>query len=421
MSVGGFARTLQSFRNGQKLRGMNPVPLRGWDEASFAVSRSSTPLRSRGFLWIFGIAWGLWILPDHSPSGYSGGGVVSGRARAVGLEAVSRDLAIDFGTANTRVMVKGRGLVLDEPSVIAVDTRTREVLALGHEASDLVGRTADHVVTVRPLHQGAITDFDMAERMLRAVLARCGLSRMSRPRVLLSVPAAATSIERRALKQAAERAGASSAILIEAPMAAAIGLDLPIYEAMGSVVLDIGAGTTETAVISLGGVVAMKALRIGGNDLDHAISEYVRQELDLVISDRVGEELKIRIGSANPATPLALAEVHGRRTSSGAPSTEQVSSEVVASAMHELVNAMVGGAAACLAEAPPELAQDAIFEGIHLVGGGAAIDGIVPLISQGTSVPVHVVSNSISVVAEGAARCLDEIGRLGALFEAANR
>jgi rod shape-determining protein MreB len=335
------------------------------------------------------------------------------------LGAVSRDLALDFGTAFTRVIVKGRGLVIDEPSVIAVDTRTREVLALGAEAADLVGRTADHVVTVRPLHQGSITDFDMAERMLRAVFARCGMSRMSRPRVLLTVPSAATSIERRALKQAAERAGASKAILLEAPLAAAIGLGLPIHDPVGSVVVDIGAGTTETAVISLGGIVALKALRIGGSDLDRVIAHQVRHELELVISERVAEELKIRIGSVDPNAGSTTAEVHGRRTTSGAPATELVSTDLLRRAMSDLVAAMVAGIASCLAEAPPELAQDAIFEGIHLVGGTAQLDGMVELLASSTSVPVHVAENPVGVVVEGAARCLDDLDRLSSLFQAA--
>ena len=334
---------------------------------------------------------------------------------------MSRDVAIDFGTAAIRVVVKGRGLMVEEPSVVAVDTRTREVLALGHEADALVGRTADHVVAVRPLRQGAITDFDMAERMLRAALARCGLKRMSRPRAVLTVPAAATPIERRALRQAARRAGASSALLLDAPMAAAIGLGLPIHDPVGSVVVDVGAGTSETGIISLGGVVALKALRIGGHDLDAAIASAVRQQRDLVIGDRLAEQLKVEIGSADPAALPVDAEVHGRRTMTAAPAIEQISSLMVSKAIADLVAAMVGGAASCLADAPPELAQDAIFEGIHLVGGGAMLDGFAALLSAGTSIPVHVAANPSMAVVEGAARCLDEIDRLRALFAAADR
>lgn len=334
---------------------------------------------------------------------------------------MSRDVAIDFGTASTRVIVKGRGLIFDEPSVIAVDTRSREVLALGAEAVDLVGRTADHVVTVRPLSQGAITDFDMAERMLRAILHRCGMSRMSRPRVLLTVPSAATSIERRALKQAAEHAGAAKAVLLESPLAAAIGLDLPIHEPIGSVIVDLGAGTSETAMISLGGVVALKALRIGGSDLDRAITDDVRMQSDLVISDLVSEELKIRIGSVNSEAVSSAAEVHGRRVSTGTPASEVVTTEMIQRATTDLVDAMVAGVAMCLAEAPPELAQDAIFEGIHIVGGTANLDGLVARLEIGTSVPVHVANNSVASVVEGTARCLNELDQLASFFESASR
>jgi rod shape-determining protein MreB len=337
------------------------------------------------------------------------------------LVAVARELAIDFGTSMTRVWVRGKGLVLEEPTVAAVDTRTREVLAMGSEAYELVGRTTRHVVIVRPLRQGAITDFDMAERMLRTVLVRCGATRMSRPRVLLPVPSAATSIERRALKQAAQSAGAASAVLLEAPMAAAIGLGLPVHDPVGSVVVDVGAGTSEAGVISLGGVVALKALRIGGRDLDAAIADLVRHQFDLVISDRASEEIKIGIVSASTSAPPLTAEVHGRRTGTGEPASAVVDSDVVNRALADLLRAMVEGVALCLADSPPEFAQDAIFEGIHLVGGGALLDGFVPLLEAGTSVPVHVAHNPSSVVIEGAGRCLEDLARLRPLFEAAER
>jgi rod shape-determining protein MreB len=336
------------------------------------------------------------------------------------LVAVARELAIDFGTSMTRVWVRGRGLVLDEPTVAAVDTRTREVLAMGSEAYELVGRTTRHVVIVRPLRQGAITDFDMAERMLRTVLARSGVGRMSRPKVLLSVPAAATSIERRALKQAARSAGAASAVLLEAPMAAAIGLGLPVHDPVGSVVVDVGAGTSEAGVISLGGVVAQKALRVGGRDLDEAIADMVRHRYDLVISERSSEQIKIGIASADPAATPLTAEVHGRRTATGEPASAILDSDVVSAAIADLLRSMVDGVAQCLADSPPEFAQDAIFEGIHLVGGGALLDGFVSLLEQGTSVPVHVAANPTGVVIEGAGRCLEDLDRLRPLFEAAD-
>lgn len=345
----------------------------------------------------------------------------TGRGHLVVWWAVARELAIDFGTAATRVYERGRGVIFDEPTVAAVDTKTREVLALGHDARDLVGRTTRHVVMVRPLRQGAITDFDMAERMLRSILSRCGATKISRPRVLLSVPAAATSIERRALKQAARSAGAHQAHLLEAPMAAAIGLGLPVNDPLGSVVVDVGAGTSETGVTSLGGVVALKALRLGGQDLDRGIAEMVRQRFDLVISERAAEELKTSIGAAGHIAPSVSAEVHGRMVATGERASAIVTSEEVAQAIADSVRAMVDGVAACLADSPPEFAQDALFEGIHLLGGGALLQGFAAQLSAGTSVPVHTVENPRHVVIEGAGRCLDDLSRLSALFASAER
>lgn len=326
-----------------------------------------------------------------------------------------------MGTSMLRVAVRGRGLVLEEPTVVAVDTRTRQVLGLGRDAAELVGRTAEHIVAIRPLRQGAITDFDMATRMLRAALERVGVSRLSRARVLLTVPAASTSIERRALQQAARAAGAAHALLLESTMAAAIGLDLPINEPIGSAVVDVGAGTAETGVISLGGVVAAKALRTGGGDLNAAIMTAVRQEAELVIGDDAAEALKRSLGTAGPSGRALTAEVHGRRPRSGEPAVELVSSELVAGAISDLVSAIVTGTADCLADAPPELAQDAIFEGLHLVGGGALLTGFAELLSEGTAVPVTMAADPERVVIEGATRCLEDLDRLRPLFVAAER
>ena len=334
---------------------------------------------------------------------------------------MSRDLAIDFGTSRTRVYDKARGLIYDELSVAAVDTRTRQVLGLGAEADELVGRSADHVVTVRPLSQGAITDFDMAERMLRSVLERCGSSWMNRPRLLLTVPAAATSIERRALEQAARAAGASSANLLESPLAAAIGFNIPIHDAVGSVIVDAGAGTTETAVISLGGVVASRALRIGGLDLDRAITSMVRHELDLVVSGHVAEELKTRVASMGSDPDPVAVEVHGRRPMSGDPGYVNIEGAFVNRAVRDLVQQMIGGTIACLSETPPELAQDAIFGGIFLHGGGAQLHGYPEALAVATSVAVNVDPEPSLVVIRGAGRCLEDLGRLRRLFASASR
>lgn len=295
------------------------------------------------------------------------------------------------------------------------------MLALGAEADALVGRSVDHVVAVRPLSQGAITDFDMAERMLRAVLARCGISRMSRPRLILTVPAAATSIERRALQQAAKAAGASSANLLESPLAAAIGFDIPIHDAVGSVIVDAGAGTTESAVLSLGGVVASRALRIGGLDLDRAIASLVRHDLNMVIAAHVAEELKTRIASVSPDAQAVVVEVHGRRPMTGEPGYVNIEGSLVNRAVHDLVQQLIGGTISCLSETPPELAQDAIFGGIYLHGGGAQLHGYAEALSAATSVAVNLDNDPSTVVIRGAGRCLEDIGRLRSLFAQSSR
>ena len=334
---------------------------------------------------------------------------------------MARELAIDFGTASTRVFIRGRGLVLDEPTVAAVDTSNREVLALGNEAYDLVGRTTRHVIIVKPLQQGAITDFDMAERMLRAILERCGVTKMGRPKMLLTVPAAATSIERRALKQAARSAGAGAAMLLESPIAAAVGLGLPIHDPLGSVVVDIGAGTSETAVISLGGVVAVKAQRLGGRDLDRAVADMIRHRFDVVVGERTAEELKISLGSVDPTTPELSVEVRGREVATGEPTVVVVNSSDVSEAIGDHLRSVADGVATCLADSPPEFAHDAIFQGVNLVGGGALAQGFAAMVAERTSVPVNVVEHPLHVVIEGAGRCLDDLDRLGALFKASDR
>ena len=234
---------------------------------------------------------------------------------------MARDLAIDLGTANTLVYAKGVGIVLNQPTVIALNTRTHEVLAVGNEAWKMIGRTPGYIVAVRPLREGAITDFDITERMIRLLLRRAGVTKLNRPRVLICVPSAITSVERRAVKEAARRAGASAAHLIEQPMAAAIGAGLDIHEPVGNMVVDVGGGTTETAVISLGGVVASQAIRCGGFDMDAAIQQYVRHEHGVAIGERTGEELKLAIGSALPYADEVKAEVRGREIRTGMPKT----------------------------------------------------------------------------------------------------
>lgn len=332
---------------------------------------------------------------------------------------MARDLAIDLGTANTLVYARGRGIVLNEPTVIALNTRTQEVLAVGQDAWQMIGRTPGYIVAVRPLRQGAITDFDITERMIRLLLHRCGVSRLNRPRVLICVPSAITSVERRAVKEAAHRAGASAAYLIEQPMAAAIGAGLQIHEPIGNMVVDVGGGTSETAVISLGGLVASQAIRCGGFDIDTAIQTYVRREHGVAIGERTAEEIKLAIGSAAPYNGEFKAEVRGRELMTGMPKTVVLSPAELRGAVEDQVHQIIAAAVRCLGEAPPELAHDIIAQGIHLVGGGALLRGLARRLANETEVPVHLVDTPLECVALGAGRCLDSFDTLRDLFVAA--
>jgi len=333
---------------------------------------------------------------------------------------VARDLAIDLGTSNTQVFAKGRGVILEEPTVIALNTRTHEVLAVGSEALEQIGRTPGYIVAVRPLREGAITDFDITERTIRLLLRRAGLTKINRPRVLLCVPSAITSVERRAVKEAARRAGASAAHLIEQPMAAAIGAGLEVHEPVGSMVVDVGGGTTETAVISLGGIVAYRAVRCGGFDMDAAIQEYVRQKHGMAISERTAEELKLTIGSALPYDGEFHAEARGREVTTGEPRTIVLTPDEIRFALHDQVELVVETVLGCLSDAPPELAQDIIYEGIHLLGGGAQLRGLSQRLAEATDVPVHVVADPVRCVVEGAGICLDSFDSLRPIFAAAD-
>jgi rod shape-determining protein MreB len=331
---------------------------------------------------------------------------------------MARDLAIDLGTANTLVYARGRGIVLNEPTVIALNSRSQDVLAIGHEAWQMIGRTPGYIVAVRPLRQGAITDFDITERMIRLLLQRCGVSRFNRPRVLICVPSAITSVERRAVTEAARRAGASEAFLMEQPMAAAIGAGLQIHEPVGNMIVDVGGGTSESAVISLGGIVAVRALRCGGFDLDSAIQLYVRRVHGIAIGERTAEEVKLAIGSAGPYVGEVHAEVRGREVMTGMPRVVRLSTEEVRGAIEEQIRQIVSAAVECLGEAPPELAQDIIYQGVHLVGGGSLLRGLAKRIADETAVPVHVVDTPLECVALGAGRCLDSFDSLRSLFMA---
>jgi rod shape-determining protein MreB and related proteins len=329
---------------------------------------------------------------------------------------MSRDLAIDLGTANTLVYAKGKGLVLNEPTVVALDSRTREVLAIGTDAWQMIGRTPGYIVAERPLRGGAITDFEVTERMLSVLLHRVGVSRLNRPKVLICVPSAITAVERRAVKEATRRAGASACFLIEQPMAAAIGAGLAIHEPMGNMVVDIGGGTSEMAVISLGGVVAVRALRLGGFDFDASIQAYVRHEHGVAIGERTAEAVKHAIGSAFTYPGEQGAEIRGREVATGRPKTVVLSPEEVREALEENVAQVVEAAATCLGDAAPELAQDIMFQGVHLTGGGALLRGVTQRLADATKVPVHLVDAPLECVVQGAGQCLESFDRLKRLF-----
>jgi rod shape-determining protein MreB len=329
---------------------------------------------------------------------------------------MARDLAIDLGTANTLVYAKGRGIVLNEPSVIALNVQTGEVLAMGHEAWQMIGRTPGYIQAVRPLRKGAITDFDVTQRMIRLLLHRAGVSRFNRPRVVICVPSAITEVERRAVIEAARRAGAADAQLIEQPVAAAIGAGLPINEPLGSMIVDVGGGTSETAVISLGGVVALRAIRTGSFDIDNAIQTYVKREYGIAIGERTSEDIKVAIGSAWPSADEVKAEVRGRDLMSGLPKNVILSPEEVRAAIDEQVSAIADSVVSCLGQAPPELAQDLIHNGINLVGGGGMLSGLDARLAHETGIPVHLVDAPLECVVLGAGRCIENYDHLRVMF-----
>ncbi|MCB1031683.1 MAG: rod shape-determining protein [Acidimicrobiales bacterium] len=329
---------------------------------------------------------------------------------------MARDLAIDLGTANTLVYAKGQGIVLNEPSVIALNQQTGEVLAMGHEAWQMIGRTPGYIVAVRPLRQGAITDFDVTQRMIRLLLQRAGVSKFNRPRVVICVPSAITEVERRAVTEAARRAGAADAQLIEQPMAAALGAYLPVNEPSANMVVDVGGGTSETALISLGGVVALQAVRVGSFDIDAAIQTFIRREYGIAIGERTAEDIKVSIGSAWPVQDHVKAEVRGRDLMSGLPKTVILSPEEVREAIAEPVSSIVDSVIACLGEAPPELAHDLIVRGMHLVGGGGMLMGLAKRLAEETEIPVTLVDQPLEAVVLGAGRCVEAYDELRVMF-----
>jgi rod shape-determining protein MreB and related proteins len=329
---------------------------------------------------------------------------------------VARDLAIDLGTANTLVYARGRGVRLDQPTVIAINEHTGAILAMGDEAYAMIGRTPGHIVAVRPLRGGAISDFDTTSRLIRMLLDRVESGRFGRPRVLICVPSAITPVERRAVQEATLQAGAKAAYLVEEPMAAAIGAGLPVHEPAGHLVVDVGGGTTEVACISLGGIVCAKAIRVAGFDMDAAITSHVRREYAIVIGERTAEDVKITVGSAYPQPKEQKAEVKGRELATGLPKTVLITAAEIREALEEPVSQIVQAVLETLAEAPPELANDILDKGIFLTGGASQLRGLDARIAREAHVAVHTVEAPLECVVLGAGEIVEDFDELAPLF-----
>jgi rod shape-determining protein MreB len=322
---------------------------------------------------------------------------------------LGRDMAVDLGTANTLVYVRGRGIVLNEPSVVAVNTLNGDILAVGAEAKRMIGRTPSHIRAVRPLKDGVIADFDITEKMLRYFIHKVHQRKLlAKPRVVVCVPSGITGVEQRAVEEATVSAGARRAYIIEEPMAAAIGAGLPIHEPTGNMVVDIGGGTTEVAVISLGGVVTATSIRVGGDELDEAIINHVKKEYAVALGERTSEAIKLAVGSAFPVPEDMIAEIKGRDLVSGLPKTLHITAEEVRRAIEEPVNAIVDAVRNTLDRCPPELAADVMDRGIVLTGGGALLRGLDERLKHETGMPIHVAENPLSCVAIGSGKCLEE-------------
>jgi len=332
------------------------------------------------------------------------------------MSLATRDMAIDLGTANTLVYVRGQGVVLNEPSVVAMNTRDNSALAVGLEAKRMIGRTPSHIQAIRPLREGVIADFDITEKMLRYFIKKVQPRRWARPRIIVCVPSGITGVERRAVEEAAYHAGARRAYTIEEPMAAAIGVDLPIHEPAGSVIVDVGGGTTEVAVISLGGIVVAKSARIGGDEFDEALVDWVKKEYNLLLGDRTAEQLKMAIGSAWPFTDEPNAEIRGRDLVTGLPKTVIISAAEVREAIEESVQGVVDAIKFCLDKTPPELAADIMERGIVITGGGALLRGLDVRIANETGTPVITADRPLHSVVVGSGRCLEDFDMLQELL-----
>lgn len=321
---------------------------------------------------------------------------------------LSTDIGIDLGTANTRVYLKGKGVVFREPSVVALDAETRKVLAVGKEARMMIGRTPGSILAIRPMKDGVIADYEITEVMLRHFISRaCGRKVLMKPRVIICIPSQVTGVHKRAVLEAAAQAGARQTFLVEEPMAAAIGAGLNIWEPSGNMVVDVGGGTTDIAVISLGGIVVADSCAVGGDKFDESIIRYVRREHNLMIGERTGEDIKIQVGSVYPQAPTEAAEIRGRDFVTGLPKTISFSSREACLALSEPVNEIISSVKGVLERTPPELAADIVDRGIVCTGGGALLSGFARLLSEEIGIPVHIAEDPMSCVIMGASKIFE--------------
>jgi rod shape-determining protein MreB len=341
---------------------------------------------------------------------------------ASSLSFLGRDMAVDLGTANTLVYVRGRGVVLNEPSVVAIDRDTGAMVAVGSEAKKMIGRTPANIVAIRPLKDGVIADFETTERMLRYFIQKVHRrSYLAKPRLVVCVPSGITGVERRAVKDAGYQAGARQVHIIEEPMAAAIGAGLPVAEPVGNMIVDIGGGTTEVAVVSLGGIVTSQSIRTGGDELDESIIAFVKKEYSLLLGERTAEQIKMAIGSAFPMPDEPHAEIRGRDLVTGLPKTIVVSAEEIRKALEEPVNAIVDAVKTTLDTCPPELSGDIMDRGIVLAGGGALLQGLDERLRHETGMPVHIADNPLNSVVLGSGKCVEDFERLKSVLSSEPR
>lgn len=331
----------------------------------------------------------------------------------MGMFGMSKDMGIDLGTANTLIYVKGKGILLREPSVVAINNETKKVLAVGEEAKQMIGRTPGNIVAIRPLKDGVIADFDVTQTMLRKFIEKVSSKNaFTSPRIVICFPSGVTEVEKRAIDEATKQAGARYVFLMEEPMASAIGAGLPVNEPTGSMIVDIGGGTTEVAVISLGGIVTSKSLRIAGDELDTAIISYIKKEYNLMIGERTAESVKIEVGSAYKVGEENSMQIRGRDLITGLPKIVDISSTEIREALKEPVSAIIEAIKATLEKTPPELASDIMDKGIMLAGGGALLRGIDMIINNETHMPVHIAEAPLDCVALGAGKALDTVDKL---------